>query len=310
MRRILLTGSNGLLGQRLVDLFSRLNSYNILLVSRQPESVFGEETLPYIQLDLAKRQDVRNVVDDFEPDVIINTAAMTDVDRCESERANAWHTNVAGVENLVGAAKLVGARIIQISTDYIFDGKNGPYSELDRPGPLNYYGRTKLAAENFLTTSGIPHLILRTSILYGMGTEVKVNFGIWLLRNLTGGKPIRVAGDQTGNPTLADDVAYAVIRGIELERTGIYHVSGPDLVSRYDFAVTFAEQFSLNKKLITPVQTAALKQEAARPLKSGFITLKAETDLGIRMSGIERGIKIFRNQVEAVVRRAKREELF
>jgi len=305
MRRLLITGSNGLLGQRLVDLLSRLSNYNVLLTSRQPKSIYGEETLAYSQLDLAKRADVRRVIEEYEPDVIINAAAMTDVDKCEAERAMAWNTNVIGVENIIGAAKLIGARIIQLSTDYIFDGKSGPYHETDRPCPVNYYGRSKLAAENLLTTSGVPHMIVRTSILYGMGTEVNVNFGMWLLRNLGEEQTVRVAMDQFGNPTLADDVAYAIIRGIELNRTGTYHIAGPDLLSRYDFAIALADLFSLNRKLISPVTSAALRQAATRPLKAGFITLKADTDLGIKMSGADRGLSIFRNQVESLVDRAE-----
>ncbi|MFI5251420.1 MAG: dTDP-4-dehydrorhamnose reductase [Bacteroidota bacterium] len=297
MKRILITGSNGLLGQQLVDLFTRCGDYNLILTSRQPQSVFAEETLPYIQLDLTQRQKVRNVIEEFEPDVIINTASITDVDKCETDRETAWRTNVTGIENILAAAKLIGSTIIQISTDYVFDGKNGPYDELARPNPLNYYGRTKLAGENLINTSGVPAVIIRSMVLYGLGVGVKPNFGLWLLKNFIDNKPMRIVDDQIGNPTLVADLAYAILRVVERDHTGTYHIAGPDLVSRYDFALAFAETFSFNRKLITPVKTSALKQAAARPHNSGFITLKAETDLGIKMSGIERGLTIFRNEV-------------
>jgi dTDP-4-dehydrorhamnose reductase len=297
VKRVLITGSNGLLGQQLVELFTRCGDYNLILASRQERSVFADETLPYIQLDLTHRQDVRNIIEEFEPEFIINAASITDVDRCETEREIAWRTNVAGVENILYAAKFIGSTLIQLSTDYVFDGKSGPYDEHARPNPLNYYGRTKLAGENLISASGIPTVIVRTMLLYGLGVNVKPNFGLWLLKNLIDDKPVRIVDDQFGNPTLVDDLAYAILQLIERNRTGVYHIAGPDLVSRHDFALAFAETFGFNRKLITPVKTTALKQAAARPLKSGFITLKAETDLGIKMSGVERGLAIFKNEV-------------
>jgi len=297
VKRVLITGSNGLLGQQLVDLFVRCGDYNLILASRQERSVFTEDTLPYVQLDITRRQDVRNIIEEFEPEFIINAASGTEVDRCETEREIAWRTNVGGVENILSAAKLTGSTLVQLSTDYIFDGKNGPYDEYARPNPLNYYGRTKLAGENLISSAGIPAVIVRTMILYGLGAKVKPNFGLWLLKNFIDEKPMRIVDDQIGNPTLVDDLAYAILQLIERNRTGIYHIAGPDLMSRYDFALAFADVFGFNRKLITPVKTTALKQAAARPLKSGFITLKAETDLGVKMSGVERGLAIFKNQV-------------
>jgi dTDP-4-dehydrorhamnose reductase len=298
-KRVLITGSNGLLGQKVVEILSRSNNYNLLLTSRQEHSVFQDELLTYRRLDASDRPEVRKVLDEFEPEVIINTAAMTNVDQCETDREAAWRANVVSVENLVNSAKLVGSHLIHISTDYVFDGQNGPYIELDRPNPVSYYGRTKLASENIIRTSGIPSTIIRTMILYGSGYNVKVNFALWVLKNLIDGKPIRVVDDQIGNPTLADDLAFAIIKVMELERSGLYHISGSDLVSRYDFALTLAEVFEFNKKLITPVKSSALKQAATRPMKSGFITLKAQTDLDVKMSGMRHGLTVVKNELAA-----------
>jgi dTDP-4-dehydrorhamnose reductase len=264
----------------------------------EENSAFDEEILPYRKIDLTHRQDVRKVIDEFEPDVIVHTAAVTDVDLCEKERALAWQVNVGCVENLAYAAKLVGAKLIHLSTDYVFDGKDGPYSEVDRPNPISYYGRTKLASENLLLTSGVPTTIIRTMVLYGLGTNVKSNFALWVYNNLKDGKPIRVVDDQIGNPTFADDLAYAILKIIELERTGIYNIAGADIVSRYDFALTLARVFNFNKRLITPVKSCTFIQPAPRPLKSGLIILKAQTELGIKMSGVEHGLTVFKNQLE------------
>ncbi|HLX13337.1 MAG TPA: dTDP-4-dehydrorhamnose reductase [Bacteroidota bacterium] len=297
MKRVLITGSNGLLGQKIVELFARGNNYNLLLTSKQKASVFDEATLPYLQLDMTQKQEVKNALEEFEPDVVINTAAVTNVDQCETDREAAWKTNVSAVEHLVHTAQLIGAHVIQLSTDYVFDGKSGPYAELDRPNPLSYYGRTKLAAENIIRTSGVSATVVRTMVLYGFGYGVKLNFALWLLKSFTDHEPMKIVDDQFGNPTLADDLAYAILRIVELERKGVYHIAGPDLVSRYDFAVAFAKQFAFDKRLITPIKTSSLRQAAARPLRSGFITLKAQTDLGVRMTGIEKGIAAFRNAV-------------
>ena len=287
-----------MLGQKTVEIFSRTR-YPLLLLSLEEHSVFDQAILPYRSIDLTRRQEVRKVVDEFEPDVIVHTAAVTDVDLCEKERGLAWQVNVGAVENLSYAAKLTGAKIIHLSTDYVFDGKSGPYNELDRPNPISYYGRTKLASENLLLTSGVQNAIIRTMVLYGLGLNVKSNFALWLYNNLKDGKPLRVVDDQFGNPTLADDLAYAILKIIELERTGVYHIAGSDMISRYDFALALARVFNFNKKLVTPVKSSAFIQPAPRPLKSGLIILKAQTELDVKMSGVEHGLTVFKNQLEA-----------
>ena len=287
-----------MLGQKTVEIFSRTR-YPLLLLSLEEHSVFDQAILPYRSIDLTRRQEVRKVVDEFEPDVIVHTAAVTDVDLCEKERGLAWQVNVGAVENLSYAAKLTGAKIIHLSTDYVFDGKSGPYNELDRPNPISYYGRTKLASENLLLTSGVQNAIIRTMVLYGLGLNVKSNFALWLYNNLKDGKPLRVVDDQFGNPTLADDLAYAILKIIELERTGVYHIAGSDMISRYDFALILARVFNFNKKLITPVKSSTFIQPAPRPLKSGLIILKAQTELDVKMSGVEHGLTVFKNQLEA-----------
>jgi dTDP-4-dehydrorhamnose reductase len=299
-RRVLVTGSNGLLGQKVVELLSQSRSYMLHLVSSQEDSVFPADTAPYTRIDISNRKQVSALVEEFQPDTIINTAALTNVDACETNREGAWKTNVVGVENLAHAGKLTGSHIIQISTDYVFDGKNGPYSEDDRPNPISYYGRTKLASENLLRTSDVNHTIVRTMVLYGSARKVKPNFALWLVGELKAGRPVRVVSDQVGNPTLADDLAFAVAKIVELKKMGVYHVAGPDITSRLAFARELARIFQLDGGLITPQPTAALKQPAPRPLKSGFIILKAQVELNLTMSGVESGLLILRNQLSTV----------
>ncbi|MDI6803596.1 MAG: dTDP-4-dehydrorhamnose reductase [Bacteroidota bacterium] len=296
MKRILIVGSNGLLGQKLTTLFSKSKQYDIINASVEGNFFLEEKDFPYHQLDITKRSAVLKLVDFFQPEVIINTAAVTNVDLCETDRALAWKVNVSGVENLVYGAKMVGAKVIHFSSDYVFDGKNGPYSESDTPNPISYYGRTKLASENVLKLSGIPNVIIRTMILYGIANQVKDNFALWLANNLSENKPIRVVDDQIGNPTLVDDLAYAVLKIVEYNRSGLFNIAGGELISRYGFALALAKKFKFNKDLITPIKTSILKQPAQRPLKSGFIILKAETELNLKMSNVENGLTVFQNQ--------------
>jgi dTDP-4-dehydrorhamnose reductase len=299
-RRVVVTGSNGLLGQKVADLLSQSQSYSLHLTSSQEGPVLSSDQVPYTRMDVTDRRQVAKVIDEIGPDTIINTAAVTNVDFCENNREAAWKVNVIGVENLVHAAKLTGAHLIQLSTDYIFDGKSGPYSEDDRPNPISYYGRTKLAAENLLRTSNVNHTIVRTMVLYGHARKVKPNFALWLVKELQEGRPVKVVSDQVGSPTLVDDLAFGVVKIVELKKSGVYNISGPDIVSRYDFARELAKAFKFNTKLITPVKTASLSQPAPRPLKSGFIILKAQVELNLAMSPMATGLLILRNQLSTV----------
>lgn len=303
LKRVLVIGSNGLLGQKVAELFIRGSGHHIVLASLHKEPVRELQSTEYHPLDITSKKDVRNVIAAVEPDVIINTAAMTNVDQCEKEKELAWKVNVEGVENIIEASRRTNARIVHISTDYVFDGKNGPYTEEDRPNPLSYYGKSKLASENALRASGVEFLIFRTIVLYGLAPGVRPNFALWLIQNLEKNMPVRVVNDQLCNPTLADDLAYATLRGVEGNRTGIYHVGGRDIVSRYEFALQLARVFEFDSSLINPIKTVHLRQPAPRPLKSGLVTLKAEVELGLKPSSTEQGLYILKNQLSRTLRR-------
>ena len=303
MRRVLITGANGLLGQKLTEFFARERGYEVLLTSRHPDSVFSHEQIDYTPLDITAKREVRDLLLSFRPELIINAAALTGVDICETNRDLSWRVNVTGVENLIDAAKRVGSKIIQLSSDYVFDGKSGPYDENGRPNPVNYYGKTKLASENALHISKLPHVIIRTMILYGTGRQIKQNFALWLLERLQDNNSITVAGDQVGSPTLVDDLAYGILKVVEEDKDGIYHISGCELISRYDFALKLAKVFGLDSSSIKAEKTARLNQLAARPLKSGFITLKAESGLGLRTMNVDQGLQTLKSQVNHLHRK-------
>ncbi len=298
MKRVLLCGSNGLLGQRLSILLSNNTAYEVLNTSRQRSFVFDDRLFDYTQLDITHKSDVKSLISSFQPSVIINAAAAANVDWCETHREEAWNINVVGVENLVEAARRVGAKLIHVSTDYVFDGKSGPYNEDAQPNPVNYYGKSKLAAENAVRVGGIPYSIVRSILLYGTGISVKNNFALWVVNSLRAKQRIPCADDQASNPTHASDLAQTIIKIFETEKCGIYHVSGRESVSRYDFAIRAAEVFGLDATLIERSKLSNLNQAAVRPPVTVFVTLKAETELGLRAMGIGEGLQLMKSEFQ------------
>lgn len=297
MKRILICGSNGLLGQRLALCLGHETEYEVLNTSYHRSFVLDHHLFDYTQLDVTNRSDVKSLVTSFRPDVIVNAAAMTNVDACETQRELAWKVNVVGVENLVEVSRRINCALVHISTDYVFDGKNGPYKESDRVNPVNYYGKTKLAGENVILAGGIASAILRTIVVYGTGINVKSNFALWVINNLREGKTIRCADDQISSPTHVNDLAAGVVKTIERERRGLYHLGGGDLLSRYEFAAKAAGIFGFDPALIQRVKSADLQQPALRPMVTGFVTEKAGRDLDFHPMTSAQGLETLRREL-------------
>ncbi|MFN3694038.1 MAG: dTDP-4-dehydrorhamnose reductase [Ignavibacterium sp.] len=292
--RILIFGSNGMLGQRLSEYF-RKNSLELLTSSAEEKSFI--DNLDYVQCDVTDRNKTKDLIYDFCPDFIINAAAFTNVDLSETERETAWKVNVKAVEYMAEAARIIDAHIIHFSTDYIFDGKNGPYLESAMPNPIGYYGRTKLASENVLKLYAVKHTIIRTNVLYGPAKFGRPDFVKWAVESLRKNQQIKIVTDQINNPTYLDDLVQAVDKIIESTREGIYNIGGQEFLSRYEFTQIIAEYFSLDKSLIIPITTEELKQAARRPLKSGLITIKAQSELGYRPHTIEEALAEMKKEV-------------
>ena len=294
--KVLLTGSNGLLGQAVTSIFSRESDIEIIQTSAEEKS-YLDYGYPYKTLNITVKEDVKKIIEFYEPEIIINCAAYTNVDKCETERELSWKINVDGVKNLIIAARRSDSKIIHFSTDYIFDGKNGPYSEVSVPNPISFYGREKLASENSLVTSDVRFTIIRTLVLYGIGNNVKPNFALWMLEELRNNRPVNIVTDQISNVTMIDDLAFGTLKIVEKGCTGIYNIAGSDILSRFDFAMKMCEVFKLNKELVSPITTASLNQPAPRPLKSGLITLKMESELGFRTMDSLEGLRLLKVQL-------------
>jgi dTDP-4-dehydrorhamnose reductase len=287
--KVLITGSNGLLGQKLCQHFS--SSYQVIAFDLHPQSFVPLPDLSYESLDLTDGKRLGDSLRMHNPSVIINAAAYTDVDGCEIHKSQAWGINVGVVKSLVTWCREHDMKLIQLSTDYVFDGENGPYSEDDPPQPVSCYGETKLESEKLVEQSGIDGLIVRTNVLYGFGKKVKENFLIWLLKKLSAGEKVKVVTDQFNNPTLADNLSWCILEMAKRGLDGIFHVGGTEYLSRYDFALKAAEKFGFDRNLISPIRTELLEQKARRPRRAGLKTDKAQRILNTRLLSVEEGLE-------------------
>ena len=279
-----------MLGQRLAAYYSRFENVQLLCSSFEPESFVKD--IDYKQLDITDRASVKSVIMDFFPDIIINAAAFTAVDKCETEKELAWNINVKGVENLAHYAFPIDSYLVHISSDYVFDGLSGPYTEVDKVNPVSYYGRTKLASENALKSSGVRHSAVRTNVLYGPTLHGRPDFVKWVVNSLVTGQGIKIVTDQYNNPTYIDDLVWGIAKLCSYKKEGIYNLAGKEVISRLEFTERIAEYFDLNKELISPIKTEELNQPARRPLKSGLITLKAQSEFGYRPMSLEESFEL------------------
>lgn len=292
-----------MLGQSMVRLLSRFPEYDVLATGRDAKPRFSGGSGGYVPLDVCDFDAVRAIFADFTPGVVVNCAAMTAVDACELEKELCWRVNVDAVEHLAKCCLASGTRLVQISTDFVFDGRNGPYREQDRPDPVNFYGKSKLAAENFVRGAGLDRwAIVRTVLVYGTGEHLgRTNIALWVVDKLSAGERIRVVTDQYRSPTYVDDLASGVERVVRFGKTGVFHVSGRNIMSVYDFACRVADVFDLDSSLIEPTDGEAFRQPAARPASTGFIILKAETELGYKPRTVEGALLDLRQRIGSSV---------
>lgn len=279
-KRILIVGSNGMLGQKVVNQFIDKKGYEVYLSSFEEKSYFEE--IPYKQIDITDKKELKKLFLDFFPDFVINLAAYTNVDKSETDRETCWKVNVNSIEYLAKYCVLSNAHLIHISSDYIFDGKNGPYTEKDLPNPISYYGRSKLAGENIIKRFDIKSTIIRTNVLFGTAKYGRPDFVKWVINSLNSNTPIKIVTDQVNNPTFLDDIAGVIKNLCQSGKTGIYNIGGSELLNRYEFTKRISEHFELDFSLVTPILTEELGQAAPRPLKSGLVNLKAETELNYK----------------------------
>jgi dTDP-4-dehydrorhamnose reductase len=303
-KRILLTGSNGLLGQKLVELLIQKSDVYVIATAR------GDNRLPFVEgyeyhpMDITDAVQVHEVLELTKPNVVIHTAAMTNVDQCESEKEACWAQNVKAVEYLVEACRKQDIFLLHLSTDFIFDGTDGPYDEEAEANPLSFYGWSKYAAEKAIINSGVAAppvrwAIARTVLVYGIAHDMsRSNIILWVKKSLEERKNIQVVTDQWRTPTLAEDLAKGCYLIAEQEAEGIFNISGKDLLTPYEMAMMTADYFELDKSLIAEADSTTFTQPAKRPARTGFILDKPREKLGYEPRSFREGIEILAGQVE------------
>ncbi len=298
MKKIVITGSNGLLGQTLVNLLlEEKEEYKVIGFSRGLNRS-GRNDFEYVSIDITGKGLLFEELNKYKPDVIVNTAAMTNVDACEENKAACDVLNVDVVEFLKEYSELNNTHLVHISTDFIFDGKNGLYKETDTPNPLSYYGLSKLKSENILTESKIDFTILRTILVYGKVYDMtRNNIVLWVRKLLEEKKEITIVNDQFRMPTYVEDLALACKIAIDKKSTGIFNISSNKLLSIYEIAQYVAEVFELDKNLIKPISTKTLNQKAQRPPKTGFDLTKTNTELNFFPKSFKEDLQRFKEKL-------------
>jgi len=295
--KILVTGSNGLLGQKLIGLLSQDKGIELIATARK-KLAFPLIKGKFFPLDITNSENTESVILKTKPDVVINTAAMTQVDQCETEQEACWKNNVLAVENVVKTCEKSGSHLIHISTDFIFDGTFGPLDESAVPNPISFYGKSKLAGEEIVKQSKLHWAILRTVLVFGVTKDMsRSNIVLWVKKSLEEGKVINVVNDQWRTPTLAEDLAMGCYLAAVKKAKGIYNISGYEMMTPYDIAIKTAEYFGLDKSLINQTDSTKFKQPAARPPKTGFIIDKAKRELGYAPSSFNDGLKVIASQI-------------
>ena len=302
-KKVLITGSNGLLGQKLVNQLKRHPSFKLIATSRGKNRIKDTSGYIYESLNITKKDEVEHCLGKYQPDIIINTAAMTNVDACELNQEECWQQNVVAVQNFVDVLNTqdlaLNTHFIHLSTDFVFDGENGPYKEEDEPNPLSFYGKSKHEAEKIIQNSGLKlWSIVRTIIVYGIVDDMsRSNVVLWAKGALEKGDAIKVVDDQFRAPTLAEDLAAGCILVAEKQATGIYHISGKDIMSILDLVKTVAEFYNLDQSKIQSIKSETLNQAAKRPPRTGF-TLNKAYRLGYKPHSFLEGIKILDDQLK------------
>ncbi len=272
--KILITGASGLYGSKLARLALDRN-FEVYSCDVSDLPVCGN----FIKFDVSNKELVYEAFRRVSPDVVVHAATLTDVDKCELNKELAWKINVEGTRNIVEAAKSSNSFLIYISTDYVFSGEKGMYRESDAPDPINYYGLTKLKAEEIVKTQE-EYFIARPSVIYGSTPAAgKVNFALWVKETLGKGERIKIVTDQWNTPTLNSNLAEMTLEAIERKLTGIFHLCGATRVSRFEFAQMIAKTFGLDKRLIDPVLSSQFTWPAKRPTDSSLDTSKAQQTL-------------------------------
>ena len=288
--KLLIIGASGVLGSRLYNDAIK-KKWNVLGTYSSHEY----EGLSY--LDLRDKNSIAKVFNFFKPEAVVLAGGLTDVDLCESKPGLAKEVNVDGTFNILKDIRSHNARLVYVSTDYIFDGKSGPYGEDDKPCPINVYGRTKLEAEGLVKSAMKDYLIVRTAQIYG-ADPLSRNFCTKIINNMRNNKKVYAAEDFYCTPTYAGQLSASIIKLLEEKKKGIFNSAGSDFINRYEYVNKISDIFGLHKELIQKVKLSDLNLKAKRPRLSGLKVDKLEQETGVSVYGCDEGLKMFKEDIE------------
>ncbi|WP_282637652.1 SDR family oxidoreductase [Sphingobacterium thalpophilum] len=298
MKKILVTGSNGFLGQKVVDLLSKASQYEVVAISKSANRNPYQEGYDFSQVDLLDKDSVDHFLSAHVFDAIIHTAAMTSVEACEADKTACQRLNVDLVETLASYCAKNNTQLIHLSTDFVFDGKKGSlYIEDDIPNPQSEYGKSKYASEQILLKTHCRFAILRTILVYGINADHnRSNLVLWAKGKLSQGEAIKVVNDQWRMPTFVDDLAHACQLAIERKAQGIFHISGSELMSISEAVYQIADYWKLDTTLISEISAASIGQADNRPRQTGFDGNKSKKELGYVPTPFRKSLEIIDKQ--------------
>lgn len=296
-KNILICGGSNLIAEILIEILLNESNHNLIIISSKAKSFRKNDRMKASYIDLTDMKSLKSFCYNEKLDLIVNTASINDLELCENNHKLAWDINVVAVENLASVARVLDIQLITISSDYVFDGRKGPYSEDAKPDPINYFGKTKHAAENVCITGVNRGTIVRTSKVYGFSSFMKKDFTAHIFESVFEKKKVDVSDSYFSTPTLADDVALTIFRIIEKERYGIYNAAGSDYLNNYETVKQVLRVFQQDEKYINLIPKKDFKLSLKIPEKAGLINLKAETDLSIKFSNFEDGLASYRYKV-------------
>lgn len=293
--KLLVTGASGLFGSKLAKTALE-KGLEVCSGHFRDKPAFGVPVL----VDVSDKSQVEQAFAAVKPDVVVHAASLTDVDKCELNRELAWKINVEGTKNIAEAAVKAGAFLVSISTDYVFNGTKGCYKETDPTGPINFYGLTKVKAEEAVQQVTPDACVVRTSVVYGSTSAAgKINFALWLINKLGAGEKLRIVTNQWVSPTLNTSLAEMVLDVVEQRLSGVIHLSGASRVSRYDFALEIARVFGLNAGLIEPVDSSVFNWPAKRPMDSSLDVSKAQSVLRVKPLELAQALTVLKKEFDS-----------
>lgn len=293
MSRLAIVGGSGLLGRYLIQEAVGSNDTVLSTYQTMPVSVQG---ISEARLDLRDVTATKEVLERFQPDMVLLPGAMTNVDQCERSPTQSWEINAEGPMNVANVCKDIGAKLLYVSTDYVFNGmKQSKYYEFDTTDPISIYGQTKLEGERCTMDADKHNLVCRVSVLYGWNRSGKKNFVTWLLDELENKRPVNVFDDQWVSPTYAPHCAKILLKLIKSDEKGVFHTSGPDCLNRHEIALMVAKEFGLDASLVRKVPTKSVDLLARRPERSCLSVDKVESILDMGMLSFGEGIKMMRS---------------